>query len=39
VAKALALALLGSRRLEWVGRRLRWYRYRARKALGLPAIR
>lgn len=31
MAEALARALLGSRRLEWVGRRLRWYRYRARK--------
>jgi glycosyltransferase involved in cell wall biosynthesis len=35
VAAALALALLGSRRLAWVRRRLEWYRYRARKALGL----
>jgi len=39
VAEALGLAILGSRRLEWVSRRLGWYRYRARKALGLPATR
>lgn len=32
VLDALGLAILGSRRLEW-------YRYRVRKALGLPAIR
>jgi len=39
VAEAFAVAILGSRRLVWVGRRLSWYRYRARKALGLPATR
>ena len=33
VAEALGLAILGSRRLEWVTRRLGWYRHRARKAL------
>ena len=37
VAEALGLAILGSRTLEWVSRRLSWYRYRARKALGLSA--
>jgi glycosyltransferase involved in cell wall biosynthesis len=39
VAEALGRALLGSRRLEWVSRRLDWYGYRVRKALGLPAAR
>ena len=34
VAEALGQAILGPRRLEWVTRRLRWYGYRARKALG-----
>jgi len=34
VAEALGLAILGPRRLEWVTRRLSWYGYRARKALG-----
>ena len=37
IAEALGLAILGSRTLEWVSRRLSWYRYRARKALGLSA--
>jgi len=39
VVEALGLAILGSRRLEWVTRRLGWYGYRARKALGLSASR
>lgn len=39
VVEALGVAILGSRRLEWVSRRLSWYRYRARKALGLSATR
>ena len=39
VAEALGRALLGSRRLEWVSRRLSWYGHRARKALGRPAAR
>lgn len=39
VAEALGLAILGPRRLEWVNRRLGWYRHRARKALGRSAPR
>jgi glycosyltransferase involved in cell wall biosynthesis len=39
VAGALGVAILGSRRLDWVSRQLGWYRYRARKALGLSASR
>ena len=39
MAEALGLAVLGSRKLEWVSRRLGWYRYRARKALGLSVTR
>jgi glycosyltransferase involved in cell wall biosynthesis len=39
VVEALGLAILGSRRLEWVTRRLGWYGYRARKALGLSTSR
>jgi glycosyltransferase involved in cell wall biosynthesis len=39
VAEALGLAILGPRKLEWVSRRLGWYRYRARKALGRSATR
>lgn len=39
VAEALGLAILGSRRLEWVSRRLGWYRHRARKALGRSVTR
>lgn len=39
LAEALGLVILGPRRLEWVSRRLNWYRYRARKALGLSATR
>jgi glycosyltransferase involved in cell wall biosynthesis len=39
LAEALGRAILGSRKLEWVSRRLGWYRYRARKALGLSETR
>jgi len=39
VAKALGLAILGPRKLEWVNQRLGWYRHRARKALGRSATR
>jgi glycosyltransferase involved in cell wall biosynthesis len=39
MAEALGMAVLGSRKLEWVSRRLGWYRYRARKALGLSVTR
>ncbi len=39
VAEALGRATLGSRGLEWVSRRVRWYRYRVQKALGLTVSR
>jgi glycosyltransferase involved in cell wall biosynthesis len=39
VAEALGLAILGSRKLEWVNRRLGWYRHRARKARGRSVTR
>jgi len=39
VAEALALSILGAPVFNWAHRRLTWYWYRVRKALGRPATR